>query len=134
MASSVGSREKELSIKTRFLSVKTASKEDSVSIGFILSFLVSFMVILYIFDLGLSLILWEIFAFATCYVIFGADRVSSMRWCLYQFRNSKQTPNHPDTYYLGNAFFQVNAFKDVIIAEQDQVQELLLLKKSKLRH
>ena len=106
-------------MRTKFLSVKPTNKEDSVSIGFVISFLISFMVILHIFDFGLVLLLWEAFAFVVCYIIFGADRINSMRWILYQMRNSRQTANHKDTYYLGDDFFKVESFKGTVDPEDN---------------
>lgn len=106
-------------MRTKFLSVKPANREDTVSIAFIISFLVSFMVILQIFDLGLALVLWEIAAFVVCYVVFGADRISSMRWVLYQLRWPRQTANHKDTYYLGDDFFKVSSFEGTVDPNDD---------------
>lgn len=110
-------------MRTKFLSVRPSNREDSVSIAFILSFLFSFLIILYIFDLGFMLVFMEVLAFVVCYVLFGADRISSVRWITYQLRNARQTANHKDTYYLGDEFYKVSTFKDVVTLEDSESEE-----------
>lgn len=80
--------------------------------------------ILHFIPFGFMLFVWWGLSFILSYLIFGADTLKSMRWLHYQLRWERQTANHKDTFYLGDEFYKVEPFKDVVTPEaENKIQD-----------
>lgn len=101
-------------MKTRFLCVKTAGKEEKITIQFIFWILISWFLILAWFDSPFKMGAGFIISFVFGWVTMTGDRVNSARKRDYMLRYRDLSPNFKDKKYFGNKLFELPNYKKII--------------------
>lgn len=89
-------------MSTHFLELKNRKNSDQISLGFLLSFWGSSMVINFTIDIGILYLFALAGAFLVSWIIFRGNRVDSFRALKFNARYSILTPNFEDLHHESN--------------------------------